>query len=102
MSKFQIEGDWYLVPDEFSWNLARKVKTPQKTKEWAEITYHRSPQDALNHYFDLKQRETVRKAEDGTLKDLVDILSAENKRLSAILKTAFAEVCKLDLGDDSW
>lgn len=102
MSKFHIEGDWYLVPDEYTWNLCRKSYAEKRHSEWAEITYHRTPQDALNHYFDLKVQETARKAGDGTLKDLVDILSTENKRLSELLKTAFAEVCELGLGDDSW
>ena len=102
MSNFHIEGDWYLVPDEFSWNLCRKLKTPQKKQTWAEITYHRTPQAALNHYLDIKVRETAGKAGDGTLKDLVNILAKENKRLSELLKTAFAEVCELGLENDVW
>ena len=102
MGKFHIEGDWYLVPDEYSWNLCRSFKTPQKKQNWAEITYHRTPQDALKHYFDLKVQETAGKAGDGTLKDLVELLAKENKRLSELLKTAFSQVCELGLGDDSW
>ncbi len=97
MGKFHIEGDWYIVPDQLSWNLARRLKTPQKKSEWAEITFHRTPEDALKHYFHLKQRETAGKAGDGTLKDLADIFSAENKRLSELLKSAFSQVCEIEL-----
>lgn len=102
MGKFHIEGDWYIVPDQLSWNLARRLKNPQKNKEWAEMTYHSTPGDALKHYFLLMQRERARSAEDGTLKDLVDIFSAENKRLSEMLKSAFSQVCDIDLeGEDT-
>lgn len=100
MSKFLIEGDWYIVPDQYSWNLARRAKTPQKKSEWAEMTYHPSVEAALKYYFHLKLREQAGKAQDGTIKDLIDIFSAENKRLSEALKTAFSEVCDIDLGKE--
>lgn len=100
MGKFQIEGDWYIVPDQLSWNLARRSKTPSKKSEWAEMTFHRTPEDALKHYFHLKQRETAGKAEDGTIKDLVNIFSAENERLSELLKSAFLEVCDIELSKE--
>ena len=101
MGKFHIEDDWYLVPDEFSWNLCKKAKSLKKKGEWSEITYHRTPQDALRHYFYMKASATARMAGEGTLKDLIDLLSAENKRLSELLKTAFADVGELHLGDDT-
>lgn len=73
------------------------LKKPSKKSEWAEMTFHRTPEDALKHYFHLKQRETAGKAEDGTIKDLVNIFSAENERLSELLKSAFSEVCDIEL-----
>lgn len=91
MSKFHIEGDWYIVPDQYSWNLARRAKTPNKKSEWAEMTFHPSVEAALRHYLRLKQAETAGKAQDGTLKDLIDNLSAERNRLSAVLKSAFSQ-----------
>ena len=99
MSKFHIEGDWYLVTDEYSWNLARKANATRKKHEWAEITYHPNPESALKAYIAIKQRRTAGNAGDGTIKDLVDILSAENKRLSELVKNAFSEVCEWKEGD---
>lgn len=99
MSKFHIEDDWYLVPDDYSWNLARKGNATRKKHEWAEITYYHDPESALNAYIAIRQRRTAGNAGDGTIKDLVDILYAENKRLSELLKNAFSEVCEWKEGD---
>lgn len=97
MSKFHIEGDWYIVPDQYSWNLARRAKTPNKKSEWAEMAFHPSVEAALRHYLRLKQAETAGKAQDGTLKDLIDNLSAERNRLSAVLKSAFSQAIDCEL-----
>ena len=97
MGKFHIEGDWYLTTDPYSWILAKRLKKPTEKSEWADMTYHRTPEDALRHYFHLKQREAVGKAEDGAIKDMVDILFAENKRLTHTLKTAFSQVWEIEL-----
>lgn len=91
MSKFHIEGDWYIVPDQYSWNLARRAKKPTDKSEWAEMTYHSSVEAALRHYLRLKQAETAGKAQDGTLKDLIDNLTAERNRLSEALRNAFSQ-----------
>ena len=97
MSKFHIEGDWYIVPDQYSWNLARKAKASKQKADWAEISYHPSPEKALKHYLRLKQLETAGKAGDGELNDLIDTLHAEHERLLPLLCTAFAKICELEL-----
>ena len=94
---FHIEDDWYLVPDQYSWNLARKSKTPSPKFMWAEITYHNTQAEALIYYMEQKQREAAGNARDGELADLIDILSAEQKRLVPVLRTAFKKVCDIPL-----
>lgn len=73
MGVFHIEDDWYLVPDQYSWNLARKSKKPSPKSMWAEMTYHRTQAEALIYYMEQKQRETAGNAKDGELSDLIDI-----------------------------
>lgn len=97
MGKFHIDGDWYLVPDDYSWNLCRRAKTPTKKMPWAEITYHRTPVDALTRYCEISRLSRAREGEDGTVKDLADMLAKENERLLAVLLPAYSEVCREDL-----
>lgn len=97
MGVFHIEDDWYLVPDQYSWNLARKSKTPSPKSIWAEMTYHNTQAEALIYYWEQKQREVAGNAEDGELADLIDILSAEKNRLVPVLRTAFKKVCDIEL-----
>lgn len=97
MGKFHIEGDWYLLPDENCWNLCRQPKTPTKKTPWAETTYHRTPADALLRYCEISRSARARESEDGTVKDLADMLVAEDKRLLAVLVPAFGGVCSEDL-----
>lgn len=97
MGKFHIENDWYLLPDENSWNLCRLAKTPTKKSQWAETTYHRTPADALLRYCEISRSVRAREGEDGTVKDLADMLAKENERLLAVLVPTYSEVCREDL-----
>lgn len=97
MGKFHIEGDWYLLPDENSWNLCRRLKNPGHKKTWAEATYHRTPTDALLRYCEISRLARAREGEDGTVKDLADMLAKENERLLAVLLPTYSEVCREDL-----
>lgn len=93
MGAFHIEGRWYLVPDETSWNLCELKKTPRTDSDWtSNITYHRTPEDALNFYIGKMRRKAAVEAGSGDLRELMDILSSENKRLSEALSPVLAEV----------
>lgn len=98
--KFLIEDNWYLIADENSWNIAKKNKEGKTKAEFSSTTYHHTPEDAIKFYLAKKQRESASKAEDGTLKDLVTILSSERDRLSETLAQAFNKACSLELKND--
>lgn len=95
--KYLIENDWYLIADEMTWNVGKRLPKPSKDKEFYQLTYHTSAEKALRYYLALSQRESVRRHADGTLKDCIDILSAENERLQRLLISAFSLVCDVDL-----
>ena len=91
MGKFHIEGDWYILPDQYSWNLARKTNSKKPKNMWTDITYHRTAADAMKRYCERQALLTAGNGRDGTVSDLADILTAENKRLSELLKSALPE-----------
>ena len=89
--RFLIEDDWYLIADENSWNIARR--TGREKKMFTDMTYHRTPEQALEYYLHKRQSEACRRVSQGDLRTLVDTLSSEHERLSATLRAAFANVC---------
>lgn len=92
MGKFHIEDDWYIIPDVYGWVLAKRKVNEKAKKEWADMTYHRTPNDALRRYCEKHRAEKARRAADGTIYDLVDIFTKENERLSELLKIALPDV----------
>ena len=97
MGAFHIEDDWYLVPDEYSWNLAKKVEF--KGKDFKTVGYCNSPENALQYFLKLKQSEVAQNASDGDLTDLMRILSSETNRLRERLKSVFKEACEIDFDE---
>ena len=81
--KFLIEDDWYLIKDNYSWNLGKKVKNPTKKKEFESrsMTYHATPEQAIAFYLKNCRSEALRRASDGTIENILDIITAENKRV---------------------
>ena len=94
--EIQIEDDWYLSKDDYSWRLARKVSNAKRKRPWVNDTYHSTPEEALNEYLHIKQRESAGKAADGTIYDLVDILLAEKKRLRPRLENVYKQAIELE------
>lgn len=93
MGAFHIEGRWYLVPDETSWNLCELKKTARRENDWTDnTTYHRTPEDALNFYIDRMRRKAAEQAGSGDLRELMNILSSENERLATALSPVLAKV----------
>ena len=95
MSKFRIEGDYYIIVDQYSYNLARYTgKRADEREDYEVFGYYPTIEKALNAYLDLSIRTRLAEAEKGELKDMVKIISSETKRLSAALAQAFAELTK--------
>lgn len=85
MGKFLIEGNYYIVPDEFSYNIAKKINK-KRGAEYENIAFCSTPEDALRYYLRLKHGESAGRAGDGSIKDLIDTLTAETKKLSETLE----------------
>ena len=97
MTKFRIEGDYYIVVDEYSYNLAKYLgsyidKRDGERERWDTIGYFISVEKALNAYLELSIQEKLVEAGEGELRGMVNIISSETKRLSETLRTAFREV----------
>ena len=93
MNKFNIEDDYYIIVDEYSYNLARLKGVNEKGKQaWDTISYHGRPEQALDNYIQYKIREKFlanEKADVGSLKDMVQMMAEENMRMRTVLKEAF-------------
>ena len=94
---FHIEKDFYLMVDECSFNIVQKSKTESGQIRNTTVSYHRTPEQAIESYLALAQRTALSETNEGTLKDMVDILVAENKRLQNTLKSLFSQVCDIEL-----
>lgn len=96
MSKFLIEDDWYVVVLDNCYALGKyrgtRLHRGKQEDDFDFSCYFDNPIDVLKRYAQKRQREAVGKARDGTIKDMVDILVAENERLRAVLETAFSAI----------
>lgn len=85
---YHIEGNYYLIPDEISWNIGKQIRISKSTgkPEFSFISYHSTPEDALRYYLKIKQRSSAIEGGYGTITDLVDKLTAETKSFTETLK----------------
>ena len=99
--RFLIEDDWYLIADENSWNIARR--TGREKKMFTDMTYHRTPEQALEYYLRKRQSKACLEAGNGTLKDMVNILSEINESVLTTIRQAFSDVygLKVEIKTDS-
>ena len=93
--RVHIEDDWYLIPDEYSWNLCRRVKNPTKKKEFTDYTYHATPEQALKHYQNMKQRKAIADGADCELREMIGILSSIQENLHASVLRSLSEAYSL-------
>lgn len=95
---FHIIDDWYIVPDSYSWMVGRKVGTTKikgvEYPEFKDEIYHRKPEDALKSFCIIYARNSAKQRAEGTLLDLVNILSSEYKMLEQHIDTVLAEIYK--------
>lgn len=99
MGAFHIEDDWYIIPDQYSWNVAQYTGKDKKTGRamYDYAAYCTELEDALMYYLKLKQRETALEAPGSEISALVGILAGEKKRLATALRRAFEEACEVEL-----
>ena len=89
MKKFFIENDICIVVLENCYGLGKyygEQTVRGKTYDSMDfISYHATPEQAIARYLEIQQAEALRSAPDGTIADMVKILSSERKRLSTTL-----------------
>ena len=95
---FHIVDDWYIMPDDYSWMVGRKVGT-NKIKgvdypAFKECIYHNKPEDALKSFCIKYARNSVKQRTEGTLLDLVNILSSEYEKLQVHVDNVLTEIYK--------
>lgn len=100
MTKYLLEDNWYIVKDNYSWNLAKRRKNPKEKNEWDynSMTYHATPEQAIAFYLKNCRSEALGSVESGTIEDILNIITAENKRLLFTLSQRFNEI--LEKGDN--
>lgn len=99
MSRFKIEDDWYIIVENYDYAIGKYKGKDKKGKDvYNIIGYYATPEKALVGYVEYRQRMTLLQADTGELRDMVDILSNERKRLSETVRRAFSHV--LASGDD--
>ena len=95
---FHIIDDWYLVADKYSWMVGRKVgsKTIKGVEypEFRDEIYHRKPEDALKSFCIIYARNSAKQRVEGTILDLVNILSSDYEKLQQHIDTVLREVYK--------
>ena len=99
MSKFEIEDGWYVIVENYDYAVGKyKGRGKDGSDRFDFIGYYATPEKALVGYIEYRQRMTLLQADTGELRDMVDILSSERKRLLETVRRAFSHV--LASGDD--
>lgn len=100
MGAFHIEDDWYLITDDYSWNLAKRVIRTRDGKpsvEYKSELFYETPKQALKDYIAIRQREAAAVAPNGELTDLISLLISETTRLTDILKEVYRQTENIEL-----
>lgn len=100
MSKFLIEDNYYIVTLNNCYALAKYTgarKRGEKEEDGMDmICYHSTVGDCLKRYCEIRRREATAKVCDGTIADMMRILSSEEERLSELLKSLCKEIGECD------
>lgn len=99
MSRFEIEDGWYIIVENYDYAIGKYKGNDKKGRAMYNIIgYYATPEKALVGYIEYRQRMTMLQADTGDLRDMVDILSSERKRLLLTVRRAFSHV--IASGDD--
>lgn len=95
---FHIIDDWYIMPDDYSWMVARKVGTRKirgvEYPVFKDEVYYKRPEDALKAFCIVYARKSVNQRVEGTLLDLVNILSSDYEKLQVHIDNVLTEIYK--------
>lgn len=97
MSKFLIEDDYYVVTLDNCYALGKyrgkRIYTDGKVSDEMDlICFHADVANVLKRYSEIRKRKACSESADGTLEDMMRILSSENERLSEWLKSLREEI----------
>lgn len=97
MSKFLIEDNYYIVTLDNCYALGKyagkRVRKDGKEEDNMDlICFHADVGDVLKRYCEIRKRKACAEAGDGTITDMMNILSSENERLSERLKMLCEEI----------
>ena len=92
MSKYLIEDDYYVVTLDNCYALGkyrgkRMRMDGKENDEMDLICFHADVTDVLRRYCEIRKRKACAEGADGTIADMMRILSSENERLSELLKS---------------
>lgn len=91
--RFEIENNYYILPDDYQYTLAKyKGKDERGSDRYDYISYHSTPEKALQAYIRLAQNKALQDAPEGNLSDMVRIMKEQTDRLESIVKTAFLAI----------
>ena len=96
MSKFLIENGYYIVPLDNCYALAKYKGTRERHGKESDdldfLTFHSTVCGTLKSYIAIRQWKATAESRDGTIADMMRILSSENERLSERLKSLCKEI----------
>ncbi len=97
MSKYLIENDYYVVTLDNCYALGkyrgkRMQKNGKENDEMDLICFHANVTGVLRRYCEIRKRKATAESRDGTIADMMRILSSENERLSERLKSLREEI----------
>ena len=97
MSKFLIEDDYYVVTLDNCYALGKyrgkRMRMDGKENDEMDLMcFHADVGGVLKRYCEIRKRKACAESCDGTIEDMIRILSSENKRLSERLKSLCEEI----------
>lgn len=98
MGAFHIEDDWYLVPDQYSYNIGKIVRYSEKTGEpiFSFESYHTTIEQALLSYIALRQKLALTQADMGEIIDALNIVYVETIRLQNMVRSLLHSIGNID------
>lgn len=94
VKKFLIEDDYYLIPEERDWAIARFRGVIRKdgTDDIDYLTFHRTIEQAMQWYFADKARRTAVKCSGTTIQQLLEQLTIEQAKTRKTLEILLQNV----------
>lgn len=91
--RFEIENNYCILPDDYQYSLVKyKGKDDHGSDRYDYISYHSTPEKALDAYVRMQARKALQEAPEGDLSDMVRILKKETDRLESLVKKAFEAI----------